>query len=341
MGWRSFGIGLVVIFAAIFVFVNRSQVPAAWDASAKADPRFLMLAAVCAAIYLLNYGEMYRRALRSTGLHLPFWTAFRLANAAHFLNMTIVNSGGMAGLAAFLPWVSATDRGDNRRGKAISAYLLVALLGHFVFAFVLAGALGLAASDGQVGRVEIVATGAFVLYTCFSAVLIVAAATSRAAVRWIHSRPGVALDYVRRRLHRPPPHRLGDMKAADELYDALRLMIGNPLAMVPTAIHALLAEVAGVAILWSCLRAFGLNPGLEEPLVAYSMGVLFGIVGFLPAGLGFTEAGLAVALRPFGFTAVDIALVVITYRLFEVWVPFLAGAISLRTAFHGSTVMEQ
>lgn len=63
MGWRSFGIGLVVVFAAIFVFVNRSQVPAAWDASTKADPRFLMLAAVSAAVYLLPYGELYRRAL--------------------------------------------------------------------------------------------------------------------------------------------------------------------------------------------------------------------------------------------------------------------------------------
>ena len=81
--------------------------------------------------------------------------------------------------------------------------------------------------------------------------------------------------------------------------------------MVRPAIHALLSEVAGVSALWFCLRAFGIDASIEEPLVAYSMGVLFGIVGFLPAGIGFAEAGLSVALSSFGLSGVDIALTVV------------------------------
>ncbi len=324
------GAVIVALMAIAFLVINRSQLPDAWVAAKQADPRFLVPAALVAIAYLLNYGAMYRNAYRAVGLELPFWTAFRLANAAHFLNMTIVNSGGMAGLGVFLPEAAARQQD---RGRAISAYLLVALLGHFVFAFVLAAALAVAASDGQVGKVEMIAAGIFAAYTLFSALLLFAAARSKNAVRWLHGRPAAVRRWTLARVGRAAPHRETSVDAADELYEALRMMLGRPLSMVPPAIHAFLAEVTGILSLWLCLRAFGLHPGLEEPLVGYSMGVLFSIVGFLPAGVGFAEAGIAVALGSFGYAAVEIALVVIAYRLFEVWIPFLAGAISLRGVF--------
>lgn len=337
MAWRRAGLAVVAVMAAAFLFLNRSQLPHAWAAASQADRRFLAAAALVGVAYLLNYGAMYRRAYRAVGLTLPFWTAFRLANAAHFLNMTIVNSGGMAGLGVFLPEAAARQQD---RGRAISAYLLVALLGHFVFAFVLAGALAVAASDGNVGKVEVIATSIFAAYTLFSAVLLFAAARSRSAVRWLHRRPGAVRDWTLARLGQEVPARSASSEAADELYEALRLMLSKPLSVAPTAFHALVAEAAGILSLWLCLRAFGLHPSVEEPLVGYSMGVLFSIVGFLPAGVGFAEAGIAVALRPFGYGAIEIALVVITYRLFEVWIPFVAGAISLRGALRPQPVQS-
>lgn len=327
MAWRRAGLLLVVVMAVVFVALNRSQLPRAWTATSQADPRFLAAAAAVGAFYLLNYGAMYRAAYRAVGLRLPFWTAFRLANVAHFLNMAIVNSGGMAGLGPFLSEASARKQD---RGRAISAYLLVAFLGHFVFVFVLAAALAVAASDGKVGKVELIATAIFVAYTSFSAILLAAAARSRGALRWLHSRPGVLRDWLLRRLRRAVSPRAQSDESADELYEALRLLLARPLAVAPVVLHALLVDAAGILTLWLSLRAFGLNASIEEPLVGYSMGVLFSIVGFLPAGIGFAEAGIGVALGSFGYARVEVALVVITYRLFEVWLPFVAGAISMR-----------
>lgn len=336
MKWRWLGLACVLVLASAFIFFNRSQLPAAGAAARQANPLYLAAAAGVSVLYLFNYGAMYRAAFRSVGLHLPLWEAVRLANSAHFLNVT-VSSGGMAGLTVFLR--EAESRGQGR-GLVVSAYLLISLAGHLVFAVVLGFALAVAASDGNVGRIEVVATGVFAFYTLFYLWLLVAATRSRAAVRWLHDRPGSLKDSLLRCLGRSPSVRAGSTEAADELYEALHLMIRRPGAIALPVFHAFLVEVAGVSTLWFCLKAFGVNAGLEEPLVAYAMGVLFGIVGVLPAGVGFAEAGLGLALASFGLSGVDIALTVVTYRLFEVWVPFAAGGLALHASFRRARPVE-
>ena len=336
MKWRWLGLAGVLALAAAFILLNRAQLPAAGDAARQANPSYLVAAAAVSVLYLINYGAMYRAAYQSVGLRLPLRQAIRLANSAHFLNVT-VNSGGMAGLTVFLR--EAEGRGQGR-GLVVSAYLLIALAGHLVFAVVLAFALAGAASDGQVGRIEVLAAGVFAIYTLFSLALVVAAARSRTAVRWLHDRPGAVKDQLLRRFGRKPPERPGSTEAADELYEALRLMIRRPRAIALPVFHAFLVEVAGVSALWFCLKAFGIDAGLEEPLVAYAMGVLFGIVGVLPAGIGFAEAGLGLALTSFGLSGVDVALTVVTYRLFEVWVPFAAGGLALQASFRRARAAE-
>ena len=134
-GGTSVVSGLVAAFAASFLLVNRSQLPATLQAAQGANPLFLGAAAAVGMLYLLNYAAMYRAAYRAVGLTIPLGVAFRTANAAHVLNMTIVNSGGLAGLAPFLSDAKARGQG---RGQVVSAYLLVTFLGHLVFALVLA-----------------------------------------------------------------------------------------------------------------------------------------------------------------------------------------------------------
>lgn len=326
MRWRWLGLTLVAALAASFLLVNRSQLPAALQAAQGANPLFLGAAAAVGMLYLLNYAAMYRAAYRAVGLTIPLGVAFRTANAAHVLNMTIVNSGGLAGLAPFLSDAKARGQG---RGQVVSAYLLVTFLGHLVFALVLAVVLLLAARHGKVGRLEVLATSVFAAYTLFSVALLIAAARSRSALRWLHARPQAVRAWALGRIGRRAAAGDTSNEAADELYEALRTMLRRPRAMALPALHAFLVEVAGVATLWFCLKAFGVNAGLEAPFVAYAFGVLFGIVGFLPAGAGFAEAGLGLALASYGIDGVIIALAVVTYRLFEVWVPFAAGALSL------------
>ena len=338
MRWRWVGVALVFAFGGLFLVANRSQLPSVWNAAREANLLFLGAAALVALLYLVNYGAMYRAAFRAVGLELPLGAALRSASAAHFLNMTIVNSGGAAGLAVFLREAAARQQG---RGLVVSAYLLVAVLGHLVFAVVLGAALAIAASDGQVSRLELIATAVFSLYTVSQIALVVAAARSRNAVRWMHERPA-ALKRGLRRLFRQRDDAGTEPSntAADELYDSFQMILRRPGRMALPAFHGLLVEAAGILTLWLCLRAFGVDAGIEEPLVAYAMGVLFSIVGFLPAGVGFAEAGLGLALASFGYGGTEIGLTVVTYRLFEVWVPFAIGALALHASLRRPSAVE-
>jgi len=65
--------------------------------------------------------------------------------------------------------------------------------------------------------------------------------------------------------------------------------------------------------------------------VAYSVSGLFGIVGFVPGGIGFVEVSLSAVLIGFGTSGATAAAIVVLYRLFEWWLPVaLGGALAHR-----------
>jgi uncharacterized protein (TIRG00374 family) len=322
--------GGVAVLALYFVYTNRGQLPEARQAAAHASPGWLAVAAALAVAMILNYGALSRAAFRAVGVSLRYRRATLMTAAGHFLNTVIVNSGGMAGVTVFL---READRVGFARGKAMTGYLVVAQLGHFVFAGILVVALIVAHADREVTRAEWLATGVFAFYTSLALALLVAAVRSPGAVRFVHALPG----RVRRRAltlagRRPSPNP-GETAEADDLYAALSTVIHKPRQMALPAIHALGTEALGIGMLWALLRAFGAGGGIEAPLFAYAMGVLFSIVGFLPAGAGFAEAGLGLALVSSGVAGPVAALVVVSYRVLETWIPVAYGAWAAQHVF--------
>ena len=322
-GFEKFAFAAIVGLALVFVILNRGQLPEAWRAARSAHPEYIALAAGLSVLYLLNIGAIYRAAYRALGLHISYREMLVIATAGHFLNMVVANSAGLGGLPLFL---HEAKRWGHPRALVTAAYVLVMQLGHLVFAMVLVIALILAWADGEVTRTEWAASVVFAVYTTFSVAALVAAVTSRAATRFIHSLPRRARRNARRLIRR----QLGPFEAshaeADELYDSIHLLVRSPSRLVLPAALGLLTEVLGIAMVWSLIRAFNAGASLVDAVIAYAMGVVFGIVGILPAGLGFAEAGMGIALTSAGVPGARATLIVVMYRTLEVWVPFAAGA---------------
>jgi uncharacterized membrane protein YbhN (UPF0104 family) len=116
-----------------------------------------------------------------------------------------------------------------------------------------------------------------------------------------------------------------DHAPADELFDAIQLIRTRATAVLPVLAWMLLVEVLGVAMVWTSLAAYGQGTGVVVPVVGYGVSVLFAIVGVLPAGIGFAEASLGAVLVSFGIPGSVAAIVVITYRVFETWIPLVTG----------------
>ena len=325
------GVLILTVLAGAFVYANRSEIPGTVTAVRGANPWYAGVAGALSLLFVANYGALQYTAFRSVGLKDSYWHQLRLATAGLFLN-TVAKSGGMGGLAIFLR--EAGERGWPR-GRVITGYVLGHVLGQAAFAATLVVALVVVVMDGKLNRGEVFATAVFAVYLAGQVAVGVTAARSRSALRTLYALPGRAKARVRTWFGREAGTASDSTEAADELYAAVSWLRDDLRVIGPPVLHALIVEVIGVATVWAVLLSLGTGSGLDVALVAYSIGVLFSIVGVLPAGLGFAEASLGAVFVSFGVPAATAAAAVIIYRLFEVWIPFLAGAWAVSTLKRG------
>jgi uncharacterized membrane protein YbhN (UPF0104 family) len=116
--------------------------------------------------------------------------------------------------------------------------------------------------------------------------------------------------------------------AADELYDAVQLLRAHPWSALPVLGWAVGLEVAGIAVVVAATAAVGLPIDLGHAVVIYATAVLFGIVGFLPGGLGFVELTTVAVLVSYGIPAPRAAAAIVLYRGLELWLPALVGGLA-------------
>lgn len=314
--------------AAWFVWTKRGDAPLVWQALKTASPLWLGIALALTAVLMINQAMFYGASQRALGVHLPNRELWRTTNAAFFIN-TIAKSGGLAGVTAF---TSAAARHGQSRARTVAAYVVVAVLSQLGFAASLVAAIVVLVRSGGLTTADLIGSTIFGIYTVILTTAVFAAFRSRRLLRRLHALPGRIKRAGLRLIGRPPAETEVDTTEADELYDAMQLLRANPRALGPTILHALGVEVLGVALLWATLHAVGASVGLTVPLVAYSVSVMFFIIGILPGGLGFVEASLGVILTGFGVAVGPVAATVVLYRLLQLWVPFAVGAVAVRRA---------
>jgi uncharacterized protein (TIRG00374 family) len=323
--FRLFPYVIVAVAAIVFIAANREDVPATLRAIRQARTPFLLAALLLTLAALGTQIALHTSAQQTVGIDV---SARQLAGpivVGGFLNL-VVKSGGMAGLA---PLLGAARRRGQARGNTIAGYLLVNVLGHVAFVAALFASIVMLVMDGRFSRVDAGATLVFLLLTAVQVVALVAALRSRDAVRRLYTLPHRLRDAVLRRRQRNPSDTDDDrVTSADDLFDAVQLVRSRPRAALPSMTFALLVEVIGMAQLWCVLKALGESPGIVVPVVAYSVSVLFTIVGVLPGGLGFVEVGLAAVLVSFGSAGTVAAAAVVLYRVCELWIPSLFGLIA-------------
>lgn len=323
---RRVGYVLLCVATAWFVWTKRADLPATRDALQAASPFWMFVAFVLALVFMVNQAMFYRSAQRALGVELPPRDVWNGSNAAFFVN-TIAKSGGLAGVTAF---TAAASRHRLSRSRTIAAYVVVAVLGQLGFALSLIVSIVVLAGSGHFTRIEMIASVVFGLYTIVLTVSVAAGFRSRRLLRSIHALPTRIKHSVRRISDSDPSVAAVDTTEPDELFDALQLLRQDPRALTVTFLHAILVEVLAVAMLWATLHAVGAGFDPSVALVAYSISVMFFIVGVLPGGLGFVEASLGVVLSGYGVSVAAVAASVVLYRLLELWLPLAVGAVAVR-----------
>lgn len=312
---------LAVAGGGAFIVANASAVPAVWRTATRAQAAWLAAAFLTAVGASLNVAALHVAAQRALSMRSRLRQLLAPALTAQFLNL-IVTSGGLAGL----PALQAEGRRSGRDAASVTgAFLVVAVTGQLAVIGVLPVAFVLLATSGHLTAADIVAGVVFLGYSAIVASLVVAAVRSPANLRRIYALPRRTLARLRRR---PPPP--DDHAAADALHQAISRLRRSPRRAALIVAHAVAVDIAGIALLWCILRALSLPVGFNVAVVAYAVSLMFSIIGFLPGGLGFVEISLAAVLVAYGTPATAAAAAVGLYRLFELWLPVLAGAAASR-----------
>lgn len=82
------------------------------------------------------------------------------------------------------------------------------------------------------------------------------------------------------------------------------------------------------SVLLVALIAVGSRPRPSLVLLAFAGAAVLGMIPLTPGGLGFVEIGLTAMLVASGIPGPDATLAVLTYRLFQFWLPLPAGAVA-------------
>ncbi len=97
--------------------------------------------------------------------------------------------------------------------------------------------------------------------------------------------------------------------------------------LLTTAV-SLLIEFAGIAHLYIAMLALGIQPSIELAFVGYVIMVILLIVSPVLRGIGPIEVTMTFLFVHYGLSTIIAASATLLFRLFEFWLPLLAGVIS-------------
>lgn len=93
-------------------------------------------------------------------------------------------------------------------------------------------------------------------------------------------------------------------------------------------VFSLGVELCGMFHVYIAMLALGMPPSFGAAAAAYIIAVLMMVVSPFLKGLGFVELSMVYVLEQFGYTTTQAVSITVLFRVFEFWLPLLAGFIA-------------
>ncbi len=334
-GWTPRILGTILAVAAgWFLFLHADGFLPAIGKVAGLGPAALPIGLAIVALGVLNRGFQAHASFRLVELPARIGPMVSLSATSYATNK-VVKSAGTAGV---VPYLAHADRSDLCRARVVAAYVstklaetvsLCALIAFAIAAGAATGGLHGAALFGAIGSAgyAVVVGGAMIAIAC-----------KRSLVEAIAFRARRIAFRVRHRFGRVQPE--PGACPGQELASAMDRLRADPRAAVPLLATALLGKLIGVAGLCMVLAGLGVHLGLATTLLVYTLTLMAALVGPLPGGVGIADASLGALLIANGVPAASAAAAVVAFRLLDLWLPLLAGALAGARQFRRNRAAE-
>jgi glycosyltransferase 2 family protein len=332
---RKLIVALALLLGVVFVIVQMAQVQAIVETLQRGDLRFIGLALIVQAVWILNLAVSYRTIYRALAIEESTARLAVVASAANFVNV-VAPSAGMGGIAVFIS--EARRRGYSAARVTVAGVLFV-FFEYIGFLFILS--LGLVVlmrrNDLDVG--EVTASALLFALASFLALVIYLGMTAPQAL----GRMLAFLAHAVNRVLNPFIHReyLSELRAhsfAQEAASGLSRIRQHPQHLFLPAVLSVTSKALLVGILMLMFLAFKVPFSIGTLIAGFSMAYLFLIISPTPAGLGFVEGVLTLSLRSLNVPLGAATVIALSYRGITFWFPWFFGMIAFRWLSKGGAV---
>lgn len=324
---RKLIIAIALMLGVYFVIGKFAELQVILDTLRRGDLYFIFFAFLVELLWLANQAASYRSIYRLFGLTEEIRNLVAMAAAANFVNV-VAPSVGVGGIAVF---VSQARRNGYSSARVMAAGVLFVLFEYLGFLVVLAFGLVVLMRRNNLTAAELTASAILVVAAVAMSVLVYLGVRSS-------RRLGDLLAWMARRINRllwPFLHHdyLSEARAhafAMDMATGLHEVRNQRASLIFPAVLAVSSKVLLILILLLMFLAFEVPFTLGVLVAGFSIGYLFLIVSPTPAGIGFVEGALTLALNSLNVPLGAAAVLTAAYRGITFWVPLLEGMLAFR-----------
>ena len=297
--WKEILAVLMLLLAIVFFRSERKELHAIIPHLRHSDPLWLMAGAGVTLLYFFLQGGMYKKSFDAIGLSLPWGNAVILFLKRNLISI-FLPAGGVSALAYSPSQIRKAGYDKTRVHQASGLFGFAGLL------------------------TVVLAALPVLVYTLLH--------TSRFRDAWaglasVLLMIGSLVAAVRSFRNKGMLHRLVSQAAPSLIPHLNELFAANvnirPFAGAVT--YSLGVELSGMIHIYIAMLALGVHASFGAAASAYIIAVLLMVVSPFLRGLGAVELSMVYVLKQFGYTAEQALSVTILYRVFEFWLPLLAG----------------
>ncbi|MGY3052169.1 phosphatidylglycerol lysyltransferase [Pedobacter sp. UYEF25] len=300
--WQALLALFMLGMALFFIKEQHIEVFQIKEQLANADLKYVFLGLTITIVYILAQGQMYVHSFKALRVKVTLWQAVLL-----FLKRNLISVFLPAGGFSSLVFLTKGIEGEGvSKSKIHLSSTIFAFCGILSVVLVAIPVLGIALLTTKLGKLELISFGFLLLLTAGVIVLVYSISKRGWAYQQLSKlRPSLAVI-------------LDDM--VDEKVDRKQFWL--------TLLVSIFIEFIGIAHLYICMLALGLQASIAASVLGYIVMVILLIASPFLRGLGTIEVSLTFILAQFGFPIVAAATITLLFRFFEFWIPLCGGLIS-------------
>jgi uncharacterized membrane protein YbhN (UPF0104 family) len=322
-GWTPRILGAVLaLFAGWFVLSHADDFLPTLGKVVSLGPTALPVGLALVGLGVLNRGLQTHASFRLVELDAPLAPMVKLSAMSYATNK-MVKSGGAAGL---VPYLAHADRVGESRARTTAGYLSSKVAETISLCVLVAAALTAGTTTGSLHDGALYGAIGSGVYAAVVGIGLVLMASRRSLVVAIAARSRLIRAQLRARFGQPV--RDVDGCAGHELACAMARLRGDWRATTALLGTAVLGKLLGCAALFLVLTGMGIHLPIATTLLIYTLTIMAALIGPLPGGIGVADASLGALLVANGVSGPAAAGAVIAFRLLDLWLPLVVGAVA-------------